>query len=285
MKNKKFNFVNKKPFYVFHIPDFLENDLYMRLSKEFPQFDENKFNKLGDGKFSFYAKGEHYESLLTKNPSMQEFHKIVFDKKFFSFFYKSLFSKILFSQRNNFIRFFKYLRPSVRHNKDNFFDFLFSKIKIELTYSYIKNNGEIVPHTDNVNKFLNLMLYFPDFETNNDNIENSKKEELYGTQFWSSKEKFTASEQSIDDYNAVKPDDFALIELAENIATIASSRSVPGDFNPTASRRISAASVAAAFGLLSPKAEIFSCNACCRQAEKSRPASSGKRLANLWCRL
>ncbi|MBI29399.1 MAG: hypothetical protein CMI95_05885 [Pelagibacteraceae bacterium] len=202
MKNKKFNFVNKKPFYVFHIPDFLENDLYMRLSKEFPQFDENKFNKLGDGKFSFYAKGEHYESLLTKNPSMQEFHKIVFDKKFFSFFYKSLFSKILFSQRNNFIRFFKYLRPSVRHNKDNFFDFLFSKIKIELTYSYIKNNGEIVPHTDNVNKFLNLMLYFPDFETNNDNIENSKKEELYGTQFWSSKEKFTASEQSIDDYNS-----------------------------------------------------------------------------------
>ena len=39
---------------------------------------------------------------------------------------------------------------------------IYNKINIQIQFSYIENNGMIVPHTDAGNKLLTLMLYFPD---------------------------------------------------------------------------------------------------------------------------
>ena len=55
--------------------------------------------------------------------------------------------------------------------------FLLSKILVNYQFSYIKNNGGIVPHVDAQRKYLSLLLYFPDDED---------KEIDYGTTFWES---------------------------------------------------------------------------------------------------
>ena len=75
----------------------------------------------------------------------------------------------------------KYLRPISRfEGKKNILDLLFSKLETRYTFSFIKNNGGIFPHTDAQRKYLSLMIYFPD------EIYDDKD---YGTTFWTSNDK------------------------------------------------------------------------------------------------
>jgi hypothetical protein len=53
-------------------------------------------------------------------------------------------------------------------------------MRITIQFSYILNNGYIVPHQDAGDKLLTLMLYFP--SQNENNFFNIEKE--YGTTFW-----------------------------------------------------------------------------------------------------
>ena len=45
---------------------------------------------------------------------------------------------------------------------ENFLDFLFyTKLRPSICYSHMKNNTQLVPHTDTRRKILSMMLYFP----------------------------------------------------------------------------------------------------------------------------
>ena len=75
-----------------------------------------------------------------------------------------------------------YFNLNLNNNK-SFIDTLFNKIRPMIEFSYINNNGSVVPHTDNRNKLISMLTYFPD-----DSVNNLKNSEL-GTHFWISKTK------------------------------------------------------------------------------------------------
>ena len=83
------------------------------------------------------------------------------------------------SRKSNLIEYLKILRPIKYNDKKNYIiNKLFCNVQSKIQYSYILNNGKIVPHTDEVAKLLSLMIYFP---------ENEEKEKNYGTTFWECK--------------------------------------------------------------------------------------------------
>ena len=184
----KIDFIHKKPVYIFKQENFLNLDLYNNLKYSFKNFDHNKLKKGNDGKFSLDSKSEYYNQLLNSDNSMKKFHDLVFSKPFFNFFYKNLYFKYLFSQKDDFFRVLKYLRLGKLdlNGKKNIFDFLFSKISINISYSLINNNGLILPHTDSLRKFLSLMIYFPEFDDSNEDKKLFLNEKDYGTTFWNS---------------------------------------------------------------------------------------------------
>lgn len=191
-KSKNINFIASKPFFIFEIKNFLNQNLYNNLNKNFP-FRENHLKNLTDfknGKFAFDTTTKIYKDLLQTNIYVKQLHELVYSKKFFNFFYKKLFFKFISSRKNSKKHLLKLIRPPKlvsEINKDSIDYYLniFTKIKIEIQYSYIKNLGKIVPHTDSGEKLLSLMLYFPDYEDKK-NIELKKKEKNYGTIFWDS---------------------------------------------------------------------------------------------------
>ena len=65
------------------------------------------------------------------------------------------------------------MRYPIKDNYNNsLLDFLYSKISVKYSFSYIKNKGGIVPHVDSQRKYLSLMLYFPDDEKKRNRIWN-----------------------------------------------------------------------------------------------------------------
>ena len=96
--------------YTFSNKKILNLDLYNNLKYSFKNFDHNKLKKGNDGKFSLDSKSEYYNQLLNSDNSMKKFHDLVFSKPFFNFFYKNLYFKYLFSQKDDFFRVLKYLR-------------------------------------------------------------------------------------------------------------------------------------------------------------------------------
>ena len=200
--DKEIEFLVKKPFYVFKISNFLDKKLYFDLYNNFPTFDKFTFEKGLNGKFMLDCKSESYKNLLKKNSAMQEFHNFIYGKTFFDFFTKKLYFNFLWSHKDNIIRLIKYMRPLEQNNNTRkITDLFFSKIKININYSNILNEGSIDPHTDSLRKLLSLMIYFPD-SNNNKNLDPDEryreKELTYGTQFWTS---------SIKSYNNKHIDD------------------------------------------------------------------------------
>jgi len=185
---QKIDFINKKLIYIFKSENFLSLDLYQNLKLSFKNFDRNKLKKGNNGKFSLDSKSEYYNHLLNLNSDMKKFHDIIFSKTFFNFFYRNLYFKYLFSQKDDFFRILKRIRLGKLDldEEKNLFDFLFSKISINISYSLIDDNGLILPHTDSLRKFLSLMLYFPDFDERDEDQKSHLEEKKYGTTFWNS---------------------------------------------------------------------------------------------------
>ncbi len=186
MFNREEKEILNNPFKVFEIKNFLNNELYNNLKNNFPLTSDNSFNQyyesIDNGKFYFTSDNKLYHRLKTEYDCMLEFENIVFSKSFFDFFFKKLFFSFLKS--SNFKRFFKLLRiPRLSNNREtmNFKNFLFNNVSVRIEYSYLVNNALLRPHTDNKNKLLSLMLYFP--EENNDLLSNDIESSL-GTQFW-----------------------------------------------------------------------------------------------------
>ena len=188
LSNKSFNtqitYIKNEPVYIYKIDNFFDENFYNDIKKYFPKptkdagIDNDKFD-INDnfGKRSINANQLIYES-QNQEKVLSELDKIIFSKEFFNFFVKKTYFINIFNQ-GNFLRKAKYLRyPITDNGNSSFFDLFFSKISIGYNYSFIKNEGGIVPHVDSQRKYLSLMLYFPDeFE----------KEVEYGTTFWKSK--------------------------------------------------------------------------------------------------
>ena len=187
----KIDFISKNPFCIFKIDNFYNEDLYQSIKEELPNIDnlEQKNIKEYNNKFYFNSEDKIYEDLIYKSKSLQVLHKKVFSNDFINFFYKKLFLKFLYARKSNLNSFIHLLKiPKFAINKDDKLkSFFYLKIKPIIEFSYIKEKGKVVPHTDNRNKLLSLLTYFPEYEESN-NIYKKKENDL-GTQFWFSNKK------------------------------------------------------------------------------------------------
>jgi len=165
---KSFVFEKTTPLYIFKTENFLDNNLYEKIRFNFPEIPKD-YTDYDNLKFGFSNVSDHYKSIIKTNSYLRELHDLVYSKEFFEFFYNSLFTKILLARKDNFLHLFKLLRPAKfikdQEERINFFKKIFyNKIKIGISFSYIKNGGFIVPHTDGIGKLISLMIYFPDTE-------------------------------------------------------------------------------------------------------------------------
>ena len=175
--NKNIEKLIEDPVYIFKIDNFFDLTFYSDIRKIFNKISSDKLN-LNDnfGKKFINASDTSYENENYKK-IFEKLNDVFLSNDFFNFFVKKFFFKNIKNQ-NNFFRKIKYMRYPIKDNYNNsLLDFLYSKISVKYSFSYIKNKGGIVPHVDSQRKYLSLMLYFPDDE---------KKEIEYGTTFWNS---------------------------------------------------------------------------------------------------
>lgn len=193
LKNKKtiINFIQKKPYFIFEIKNFLSDNEYEEIFKNFPTINKDNISEIltQNKKYAFNSRSNFYKKKIYENSTMQKIHEIIFSKEFSYFFYKRLFKEIFLSRFNNVKNIIKILRFKRFHNnkqitKKNFFEkIIFSDIVPDIEYSYMMNGAKLVPHTDSRQKLISLMLYFPD-----DNLTEEQKFSL-GTSFYLSKNK------------------------------------------------------------------------------------------------
>ena len=184
------DFIQKKPFYIFKIDNFFNDTFYHSLQKDFPDINKFKLKNVKEynNKFYFSSDDEIYKDIISSSSSLKILHENIFSKNFIYFFYKKLYYNFLVSRTANINSFIHLLKiPKFVASKHDILDsIIYFKIRPIIEYSYIKEEGEVVPHTDNRNKLLSLLTYFPKY---NDENEFKEKEKELGTQFWFSKEK------------------------------------------------------------------------------------------------
>lgn len=184
-KNLDINFINNKNFPIFYINNFFNNTFYSDLRKNFPLFDKENFKKFANDKFTLSLEDDYYKFLSKNNVILGDLKIFLKSKEFVQRMYSLLYYKILLSNKHNILRTIKYLRPFVKLDTENnsFFDFLYSKLKISIQLSYMLNNSKIVPHTDSVREVLALLIYFPQYNQNQNEYAIERK---YGTVFFES---------------------------------------------------------------------------------------------------
>jgi hypothetical protein len=184
-ENLDINFVNNKNFPVFFIDNFFDYTFYSNLRKNFPLFNKDKFKKFANDKYALSLEDDYYKSISQNNVVLSDLKILLKSKEFVQKMYSLLYYKILFSNNHNILRTIKYLRPFVKldSEKKSFFDFMYSKLKISIQFSYMLNNSKIVPHVDSVKEVIALLIYFPQYDENQNEYAIEKK---YGTVFWES---------------------------------------------------------------------------------------------------
>lgn len=191
INNQNIEWISKKPFKIFSIPNFLNDKYYSEINANFPSFEDIKkeyFFKYENDKYAITSGSSEYNKLILQNKVLLNFHNFINSKNFKKLFFFNLYPHILSSRNLNLKHFYKVIKfpKFVREIDDNFFlkNFsIFSKYKITIQYSYILNQGKIVPHPDAGDKILTLLLFFPQYHNNQ---QYNKKEFKYGTTFWKS---------------------------------------------------------------------------------------------------
>ena len=190
IRNYKIKWIKNNPYQIFEMQNFLDNNFYNEINRNFPDLTKLKKNELikfENNKFAISSGTQLYNSLLKNNITMQKLENFINSEVFFSIFYKNFFLKYFFSRGfdlKHFVRILKIPKGVNENSKKNFMRYFspFVKIRTTIQYSYILNGGRIVPHPDAGDKLLTLMLYFP--ENQNDEQENYEKN--FGTTFWRS---------------------------------------------------------------------------------------------------
>ena len=186
LKNIKIEFIQKRPYCIFKIRNFYTEDGYNQLMKNFPNIEYISNNQITEynNKYYFNSEGNFYKKLINENKILNELHKNVFNKDLMNKIFNGLFKEFLYARKTDLrilFRLFKfpYFNLNTFHNKD-ILNIFFNKIRPVIEFSYINNNGGVVPHTDNRKKLVSMLTYFPD------NYMKNLSEEL-GTKFWISK--------------------------------------------------------------------------------------------------
>lgn len=186
-KNLDFNFLQTEPYYIFKIENFLTDNFYNNLNQNLNSFCKNEIKNLNhvNYKYSLNSRQKNYKNIISNYRSFVSLHNNIFNKDFINFFYDELYAKMLYSRITDFKFFLKFLRfKKFELNKKNFLERIFyTHIDPVIEYSFIKNEGKIVPHTDSRYKLLSLMLYFPD------KILSDNQKIQLGTTFYKSKKK------------------------------------------------------------------------------------------------
>ena len=176
--NKEIVEISNNPFQIFSINNFFDYNFYLDIKKLFQKLDPKELSLTKNFGKAFISSDQANFDNDNENLIFSKLNKIIFSDDFFNFFVKNFYIKNVMSQ-SSILRKIRYLRyPISENSKVPLLDFLFSKISVSYNFSYIKNNGGIVPHVDSQRKYLTLLLYFPD---------DTEKEIEYGTKFWSSK--------------------------------------------------------------------------------------------------
>ena len=183
-------FLQKKPFYIFIIENFLDDSEYQSLDDNFPKEGIEDITPDIGKKRSVDNRDEFYKSLnKDKNLSIEILEK-KFNYKFFLDFLNKLKKELFFSRLvdlknlTNLKNLYSLIRkPKLVQNeiKKNLIQkFLYSHFQRLFQFSYMYKGSFIHPHTDQKSKLLSLMLYFP-----SKNLENLS----IGTTFYNSKMK------------------------------------------------------------------------------------------------
>ena len=172
--NKKIEFLEKESYFIFYINDFLNDDQFKLIQKNFIDISKN------DLRVSKYDLGYHnlklsvnnydtpslFEKVVKNNFVMMNFYNYLSSKSFNNFVLNNFYKYILQSRKSDLSVFFKILfrknRITTNRNKKFYEKFLFNNILSQIELSYMYNNSKIVPHTDARSKLISLMLYFPD---------------------------------------------------------------------------------------------------------------------------
>jgi hypothetical protein len=188
LQNNIIKFINETPFQIFEIEKFLDFNFYNNLLFNIPDptsFDKKDLVNFKNNKFAITSDQEIYKDIIKQSNILNDFHNFVIHGNLIKNIYYSLYLKVLRTRGfdlRHIIKLFKIPRFSEKLNKGlakNLFN-IFNNMRITIQFSYISNNGYIVPHQDAGDKLLTLMLYFP--SQNGNNFSNIEKE--YGTTFW-----------------------------------------------------------------------------------------------------
>ena len=138
INSKKINWITTKPYDIFSITDFLNEDDFLKIEKNFPDYkDIHKDNlfKFNDNKFAITSGSKEYEDIILSNKVLKKFHEFVNSDDFKKIFFFNLFKRILFSRSFNLKHIIKILKIPrfVKKIDKNFFKknlTLFSNFRI-----------------------------------------------------------------------------------------------------------------------------------------------------------
>ena len=171
----KIKCLQKKPFFIFVIENFLSDKEYLLIEKNFPNKKKIKLRKDEGNKYFLNSKDSDYINLRTKNNISIKIIEQKFNENFFSNLinlYKKeiLISRFKYESIKNLFSFFRKIKITKNNKKKNFFEkILYSNYRASIEFSYMYRGAFITPHTDKSSKLFSLMLYFP-----TKNLENLK---------------------------------------------------------------------------------------------------------------
>ena len=212
---KNLTFLIKKPFIIFKIDNFLNEDDFNDIVLHAPKsknlqdteikFVDNKLSLSTDTKKSdekYFKKYKSMNNLVTY--FNQKKTKKYFIEKFKYYYiisqFKAMISIFLNDEKKPYSIWFKLsIKSTYSFLKSLLAIFNIIKLDVRIEYSFIRNEGFILPHTDSKSKFISLMLYFPKYKEND--LEFNKENQL-GTILYDSKLKnYSSTHLSGDQLN------------------------------------------------------------------------------------
>ena len=90
INNSNINWVNKDPFKIFSISNFLNENDYNKINLNFPNFEDinkDNFFKFEDNKFGITSGSPEYQKIILKNETLKNFHDFVNGDQFKKIFF------------------------------------------------------------------------------------------------------------------------------------------------------------------------------------------------------
>ena len=198
--------------YTFEIFDFLTEQQYELLEKNFPKMDvykAKKINKSFDDPdyqhklkiFITEVEKELFDNQILSNPVLKNFVETLKNPMFTNLLIKKLYFKILKSRILDISNFSKLLIRKNRpyQKRKNYFEkFCFNEIYTTAEWAYMFNGSDAWPHTDGKKKLVSLLLYFPDKTLTENQVNN------LGTTFFDSNKYYSTTSQIKDSSQAKK---------------------------------------------------------------------------------